>query len=100
MYYFNSRSCSETLKNEIENLVNVLGYKFCSQYCQVEHNAALHNDFAEKRLLMAKTWFYKLFENIIAIEAKNPKYDIKVFIHLQYIILNREILKFLMSKFF
>jgi len=27
---------------------------------------------------MAKTWFYKLFENIIAKEAKNPKYDIKV----------------------
>lgn len=27
---------------------------------------------------MAKTWFYKLFENIIAKEVKNLKYDIKV----------------------
>jgi len=56
----------------------MLGIKFCSQYCQVDHNSALHNDFAEKRLVMAKTWFYKLFEDIIAKEAKNPKYDIKV----------------------
>jgi len=59
----------------------MLGIKFCSQYCQVDHNSALHNDFAEKRLIMAKIWFYKLFENIIAKEAKNPKYDIKVYIH-------------------
>jgi len=59
----------------------MLGIKFCSQYCQVDHNSALHNDFAEKRLVMAKTWFYKLFEIIIAKEAKNPKYDIKVCIH-------------------
>lgn len=44
----------------------------------MDNNSALHNDFAEKRLKMAKTWFYKLFENIIAKEAKNPKYDIKV----------------------
>lgn len=41
-------------------------------------DSALLNDFAEKKILMAKTWFYKLFENIIAREAKNPKYDIKV----------------------
>jgi len=67
------------LKTEIEDLINVLGNKFCSQYCQVDHNSELHNDFAEKRLSMAKTWFYKLFENIIAKESKNPKYDIKVF---------------------
>jgi len=64
----------------------MLGIKFCSQYCQVDHNSALHTDFAEKRLVMAKTWFYKLFENIIAKEAKNPKYDIKVCIILHYMI--------------
>lgn len=74
LYY---RSCTETLKTEIEDLINKLGNKFCTQYCQVDQNSALH-DFAEKRLLTAKTWFYKLFENIIAKEAKNPKYDIKV----------------------
>ncbi|XP_060849204.1 retinoblastoma-like protein 1 [Rhopalosiphum padi] len=71
------KSCSTTLKSEIEDLINTLGIKFCSQYSQVDHNSALHNDFAEKRLIMAKIWFYKLFENIIAKEAKNPKYDIK-----------------------
>jgi len=76
------RSCSTTLKSEIEDLINTLGIKFCSQYSQVDHNSALHNDFAEKRLIMAKIWFYKLFENIIAKEAKNPKYDIKVCITL------------------
>jgi len=76
---FFHRSCSTTLKSEIEDLINMLGSKFCSQYCQVDHNSALHNDFAEKRLIMAKIWFYKLFENIIAKEAKNPKYDIKVY---------------------
>lgn len=73
-YYYSS--CSESLKNEIDDLINILGNKFCSQYCQV--NSALHHDFAEKRLIVAKTWFYKLFENIIAKETKNPKYDIKV----------------------
>lgn len=66
------------MKDEIEDLISILGNKFNSQYRQVDHNSALHNDFAEKRLLMAKTWFYKLFESIIAKEAKNPKYDIKV----------------------
>lgn len=66
------------MKNEIEDLIAILGNKFSSQFCQIDHNSALHNDFAEQRLLMAKTWFYKLFENIIAKEAKNPKYDIKV----------------------
>lgn len=85
IFFFN-RSCSATLKNEIEDLINMLGIKFCSQYCQVDHNSALHNDFAEKRLVMAKTWFYKLFENIIAKEAKNPKYDIKVCITLLHYI--------------
>lgn len=81
---FYNRSCSENLKNEIDNVINELGNKFCIQYCQVDHNSALNNDFAEKRLVMAKTWFYKLFENIIAKEAKNPKYDIKVCITLQW----------------
>lgn len=71
-----NRSCTTTLKDEIEDLINVLGNKFSLQYCEVD--SALHNDFAEKRLLMAKVWFYKLFENIIFKEAKNPKYDIKV----------------------
>lgn len=60
----------------------MLGNKFSAQYCLVDHNSSLHNDFAEKRLIMAKTWFYKLFENIIAKEAKNPKYDIKVSLNL------------------
>lgn len=72
------------MKTEIEDLINILGSKFCSQYCQADSNSELHNDFAEKWLLLAKTWFYKLFENIIAKEAKNPKYDIKVFL-LQYL---------------
>ncbi|VVC27835.1 Retinoblastoma-associated protein, B-box,Retinoblastoma-associated protein, A-box,Cyclin- [Cinara cedri] len=72
------KSCSEMLKNEIDNLIKILGNKFCTQYCKV--NSALNHDFAKKRLIMAKTWFYKLFENIIAKEAKNPKYDIKTLI--------------------
>jgi len=98
LLYF--RSCSETLKTEIENLINVLGNKFCSQYCQVDHNSELHSDFAEKRLTMAKTWFYKLFENIIAKEAKNPKYDIKVFftvIIMMFIILILHMFLFLVA---
>lgn len=64
------------MKDEIEDLINTLSNKFSSQYCQVD--SELHNDFAEKKIIIAKTWFYKLFENIIAKEAKNPKYDIKV----------------------
>lgn len=72
------------MKDEIELRIQSLGVKFIDQYSLVDHNAALHNDFAKKRTSMAKTWFFKLFENIIAKETKNPKYDIKVCIALEF----------------
>ncbi|XP_050520159.1 retinoblastoma-like protein 1 isoform X2 [Daktulosphaira vitifoliae] len=70
-------SCSGDLKDNIENLVNELSTKFYAKYCLVDQNSSLNCETAKKKLHMAKVWFYKLFENIVDKEAKNPKYDIR-----------------------
>ncbi|XP_050440707.1 retinoblastoma-like protein 1 [Adelges cooleyi] len=75
--YLLLKSCAVNVKDEIECLIAKLGNKFCTQYSFIDRNAALNNDIAEKRFHLAKVWFYKLFESIVAKEAKNPKYDIR-----------------------
>lgn len=74
MYY---RSCDEDPL--IEELVQSLGRQFCAQYSQSAHlYPGTHIDFAQKRLQLAESLYYKLLENILRDEIKKPNFDCNV----------------------
>ncbi|XP_046661308.1 retinoblastoma-like protein 1 isoform X1 [Homalodisca vitripennis] len=69
-----SRVCETDPK--IEERVRSLGEKFCAEYTQTTPNhLGTHIDFAQKRLQLAETLFYKLLENILKDEIKKPNFD-------------------------
>uniref|UniRef100_A0A1B6KSV5 Retinoblastoma-like protein 1 n=2 Tax=Graphocephala atropunctata TaxID=36148 RepID=A0A1B6KSV5_9HEMI len=69
-----SRVCESDPK--IEERVRRLGEKFCAQYTQMTSNhPGTHIDFAQKRLQLAESLFYKLLENILKDEIKKPNFD-------------------------
>lgn len=65
-------SCQEN--PHIEERVKEMGQRFCAHYTQsVEHPGTL--DFAQKRLQLAETLYYKLLESILSEEMKKPTFD-------------------------
>lgn len=71
------RVCEEDPK--IVEKVKGLGERFCAQYTQSAHlYPNTHIDFAQKRLELAESLFYKLLENILKDEIKKPNFDCNV----------------------
>lgn len=69
--------CEEDPK--IVEKVKGLGERFCAQYTQSAHlYPNTHIDFAQKRLELAESLFYKLLENILKDEIKKPNFDCNV----------------------
>ncbi|XP_054278335.1 retinoblastoma-like protein 1 isoform X1 [Macrosteles quadrilineatus] len=63
-------SCSDD--PQIVDRIKSHGQKFISQYTQ---SAQTHIDFAQQRLQLAETLYYKLLENILKDEMKKPNFD-------------------------
>jgi hypothetical protein len=59
--------------------IETLGSRFISQYTQSAHlYSHTHIDFAQQRLQLAETLYYKLLENILKDETKKPNFDCNV----------------------
>ncbi|XP_067002390.2 retinoblastoma-like protein 1 [Anabrus simplex] len=66
-------SCSRNPREKVEELVKGMGQMFCTHYThQSDDQTGSPIDFAQKRLQLAESLFYKLLENIL-VEERNKK---------------------------